>query len=145
MDHWLRAILFTTTIAAYAGFMWIGFAFVVHAHRRIVIMLDTGYYWKDAGAILRREKRAQYGPKPGAHRPRPRAQAQVLAIKNSPPWPDPEPPDIIDALRMVPETDLLVPDGWIPATSRDQTVPIGMGVSDLPATRTIELGGRGDG
>ena len=89
MNHWLAAVLFTTLIAAYGCIMWILLAIAVHAHHRIVVMLDTGYGWRDAGYILRRKKRAEYGPKPGAHRPRPRAQAQVLSIKNSPPWPPP--------------------------------------------------------
>ena len=139
MAHWWLAIFFVTSITAYAAAMWILLAFARHAHRRILIMLDTGYYWKDSGAILRREKRAEYGPKPGAHRPRPRAQAQVLSVKNSPPWPPPEEPDIVDALRMVPETDLLVPGDWIGRTERSDTVPVGLGPSDLP-TRTIEMG-----
>ena len=142
--HWWKAILFATTITAYGGFMWIMFAFVIHAHRRIVIMLDQGYYWKDAGAILRREKRKESGPKPkpgGAHRApsakqREQSGVQILSIEDhAARWEDPHGEDVIEALRSVPETDVL---GEVPPT-RDPTTPMHLDPADLPVTETMEV------
>jgi len=129
--RWWEAILFVTSITAYAAFMWILLAFARHAHRRILIMLDQNYYWKDAGVILRRESRKDSGPVPGAHRAptskRSRAKAEVLAIEDAP-WPPGGADGVIlgDPLT-VPEADLL--------PERERTEPMGTRPEDLP-TRT---------
>jgi hypothetical protein len=91
MHHLWNAILITSLVAVYVAFMWITLAFARHAHDRIRIMLATGYYWRDAGAILRREARQKYGPRPGRHRPNPRAVAELLSSDEAP-WPPPELP-----------------------------------------------------
>jgi len=158
--RWWEAILFVTSLAAYAAAMWILLAFARHAHRVILIMLDTGYYWKDSTAILRRETRRAHEPRPGAHRaPKPkqrkRAAAEILAIEDSP-WPPDL--DVADAIRDVPpaefvaearrrvddqaDTDILgdeVPSNV--TVQRDPTVPMGMAPTDLPVT-TITMEAR---
>lgn len=140
MDHWWRAIIFVTSIAAYVAVLWILLAFARHAHQRILIMLNTGYYWKDAGQILRREARKAAGPKAGAHRApnrkqeRQRGKVEILSRQDEPAWEDPHSEDIIDALKRVDEQATV--DS--PVRRRDPTVPMGLGPSDLP-THTVPL------
>ena len=74
MRHLLEAVAFVLVVAAFTGVMWVLLAFPRHAHRRILMMLDTGwpgkrgYGWRDAGVLLRRHTKRENGPDPGKHR-----------------------------------------------------------------------------
>lgn len=66
--HWIVALIFTTSIAAYAAIMWILLGVARHFSHRITIMMDTRYGFRDAGVLLMRKARQETGPAPGRHR-----------------------------------------------------------------------------
>jgi hypothetical protein len=128
MRHWLTAVEFVTLLAVYAGFMWILLAFVVHTHRRLVIMLDAGwpgkhgYGWKDAGVLLRRKTKQKLGPEPGRHRaaePQP-PPARLVAITAGEPE---RPPSDVLVADLGAGTDLLDGGEALPEIAHDETMP----------------------
>jgi hypothetical protein len=133
MRHWVTAVEFVTLIAVYAAVMWILLAYARHAHRRILIMLDAHYSWKDAGVLLRRQTKQKLGPEPGRHRaaePQP-PPARMLEITVG----QPAPPSDVVVADLGAGTDLLDP---VPELPHERTQPLRRaGATDPSHTMTM--------
>ena len=157
MSRVITAIEISGLLAAAAAVLYVLFAFARHAHDRILVMLSTGYYWRDAGVILRRQNKERAGPIPGRHRlpagkpPEPAGKVLQLPpgdVGPAGPWPPDntaprqwaQPPNPTWPIPGFDDDEASLPEGWEPAREPDHTWPSMVPVADLPpGTQPLEL------
>ena len=96
ISHLLSAIIFVSITGVFCALVWLGFAYIRHVHRVLLMMADSGYGYRDSAYLVRRVTRRWLGRPPGTHRsagPEKQQPLTLVAIEGDPttvpeqPWP----------------------------------------------------------